>query len=139
MAFPAPSSPYLSFISRSESQALSFASTSIRAGLDIPAKDPAPLQEANQEDWGLPPAGLGSGKWESPCSHHRPGWERRALSSTRAPAGAAPSSAAAMGLPWASTGISSLLQLLQPRCPRLGCLLSSSCVAATDLMKETHQ
>lgn len=133
----------------SECQVLSFPSTSTRAGLDAPAEDHAPHQEGNQEephsaaalvdDWGLPPRGMRRDRWEPPCGHHYPGWERRALSSTLSPAGAVPSSAAGKGLPWASTGISSLLQLLQPQCSRLGCSLSSSCAAATDLLKETHQ
>lgn len=134
---------------RSECQALSFPSTAIHAGLNTPAEDHSPHQEGNQEephsaaalveDWGLPPTGLASGKWEPLCSHHHPRWERRALFSTLSPAGAALSSAAGMGLARASTGTSSFLQLLQPGCPRLGHLLSSSCVAATDLLKESHQ
>lgn len=135
------------------SSRLSLPSTSTHAGLTTPAEDHTPqgmispgrkpggahTAAALLEDWGLPPAGLGSGKGEPLCSHHHPRWERRALFSTLSPAGAAPSSAAGMGLPWVSIGISSLLQLLQPGCPRLGCLLSCSCVAATDLLKEIHQ
>lgn len=69
----------------SECRALSFPSTSARAGLDAPAEDHAPHQEGNQEephsaaalvdDRGLPPRGMGSDRWEPPCGHHHPGWE----------------------------------------------------------------